>query len=88
MMKKDLQYYISLPYEEIIETDPNGGFVGYIKELPGCITQAETKNELYNMLNDAKRCWIEAALEDGLLIPEPLSINKPATDFMCMYQNP
>ena len=29
-MKKDLQYYMSLPYREVIEADPNGGFVGHI----------------------------------------------------------
>ena len=28
MMKKDIAYYMGLPYREIIETDPHGGFVG------------------------------------------------------------
>jgi len=36
-----------------------------------CITQAETKIELLGMLEDAKKCWIETALEDGMDIPEP-----------------
>lgn len=70
-MKKDLQYYMSLPYREVIEADPNGGFVGHIVELPGCITQAETKNTLLDMLDDAKQSWLEAALADGISIPEP-----------------
>lgn len=70
-MKKDLQYYMSLPYREVIEADPNGGFVGHIAELPGCITQAETKNTLLDMLDDAKQSWLEAALADGISIPEP-----------------
>lgn len=70
-MKKDLQYYMSLPYREVIKADPNGGFVGHIAELPGCITQAETKNTLLDMLDDAKQSWLEAALADGISIPEP-----------------
>ena len=70
-MKKDLQYYMSLPYREVIEADPNGGVVGHIAELPGCITQAETKNTLLDMLDDAKQSWLEAALADGISIPEP-----------------
>ena len=72
MMKKDIAYYMGLPYREIIETDPHGGFVGHIAELPGCITQAETKHDLLDQLDDAKLSWIEAALEDGVPIPEPL----------------
>ncbi len=70
-MKKDLQYYMSLPYREVIEADPSGGFVGHIAELPGCITQAETKTALLDLLDDAKEEWLAAALEDGVAIPEP-----------------
>ena len=71
-MKKNIDYYMSLPYREIIEADPAGGYVGYIPDLKGCITQAETKAEILDMLEDAKKSWIEAALEDELEIPEPL----------------
>lgn len=71
-MKKDMNYYMSLAYREIIEADPAGGYVGYIPDLKGCITQAETKAEILDMLDDAKRVWIEAALEDRLDIPEPV----------------
>ena len=72
-MKKDLAYYMSLPYREVIEAAREGGYVGYIPELRGCITQAETKTEIVEMLEDAKKCWMEAALEDGAAIPEPLA---------------
>lgn len=71
-MKKDLDYYAGLPYREVIEVDPAGGYVGYIPELRGCITQGETKAEILEMLEDAKKAWISAALEDGMEIPEPL----------------
>ena len=72
IMQKDIKYYMSLPYREIIETDPTGGYVGYIPDLKGCITQADTKVEIIELLEDAKKVWIEAALEDGLVIPEPV----------------
>lgn len=71
-MIKNLNYYMSLPYREIIEADPSGGYIGYIPDLKGCITQAETKTEIIELLDDAKKVWIEAALEDGLAIPEPV----------------
>ena len=72
-MKRDIAYYMALPYREIIEADAAGGYVGHVAELKGCITQAETKAELLDLLEDAKRCWLEAALEEGLTIPEPQS---------------
>jgi antitoxin HicB len=70
-MKKNTDYYMKLPYKEIIEAASEDGYVGYIPDLKGCITQAETKVELLEMLEDAKKCWIETALEDGMNIPEP-----------------
>jgi antitoxin HicB len=71
-MEKDLVYYMSLPYREVIEADPAGGYVGSIPELPGCITQGETRAEILEMLEDAKEAWISTALADGMEIPEPL----------------
>ena len=65
-MKKDLDYYAGLPYREVIEVDPAGGYVGYIPEL------GETKAEILEMLEDAKKAWISTALDDGMEIPEPL----------------
>ena len=64
-IKKKIDYYMSLPYQEIIEADSVGGYVGYIPDLKGCITQAETKAEILDMLEDAKKSWIEAVLEIG-----------------------
>ena len=71
-MEKDLNYYMSLPYEEKIIPSPEGGFVGTVPDLPGCITQAETKVELLDMIEDAKKCWLQAALDIGEQIDEPV----------------
>lgn len=73
LLDEKISYYMSLPYEEIITPAKEGGYVAYIPRLKGCITQAETKEEIVEMLEDAKLCWLEAALEDGVKIPEPLS---------------
>jgi antitoxin HicB len=54
---------------EIVPED--GGYVAWIKELEGCITQTETWDELLIMIEDAKRGWLEVALEFGDPIPEP-----------------
>lgn len=75
MMNKDLEYYLGLPYTiEIIPDEEDGGYVARIRELPGCLTQADTWEALHEMLDDAKRLWLESALAHGDTIPEPLGV--------------
>jgi antitoxin HicB len=70
---KTVEYYMTLPYTLIIIPDIEaGGYVAQVKELPGCITQADDWPELETMIKDAIRGWIELALEDGNAIPEPI----------------
>lgn len=69
---KNLEYYLSLPYTVEIYPSEHGGYVAKIAELPGCITQGETIAEAAEMAEDAKRAWLETALEEGVPIPEPV----------------
>ncbi|GGJ10858.1 DNA repair protein HhH-GPD [Alicyclobacillus cellulosilyticus] len=69
--QKNLEYYMKLPYRIVLYPAQEGGFVVEIPELPGCLTQADTIQEAYEMIEDAKRAWIETALEEGMDIPEP-----------------
>ena len=50
---------------KIVEDPDEGGFVAFYPELPGCITCGETLEEAVENALDAKRAWLEAALEDG-----------------------
>jgi antitoxin HicB len=74
MEGKTVEDYLKLPYHiEIIRDDDeeNPGWVARVIELPGCITQGDTFEELGEMIDDAMRSWIGVALEDGIPIPEP-----------------
>ena len=73
-MTKDLDYYMSLPYKVEVFPSPEGGYAARVTDLPGCITCADTWEELQYMIEDAKRCWISCTLEDGMPIPEPTDI--------------
>lgn len=78
-MIKDLQYYLDLPYTiEIIPDKEDGGWFVQIKELEGCMTQADTWDEILPMIQEAKELWLEVALEHHAPIPEPVGI--PAND--------
>lgn len=71
---KGLNYYLHLPYRiELYEDDVEGGYTVAIPELPGCLSCGETTEEAIANIQDAKKAWLEAALEDGVDIPEPLS---------------
>src|SRR5918997_226893 len=70
--EKTLDYYLSLPYKVEIIHDEDGWFAKVL-DLPGCMTWANSYEELKPMIEDAKRGWIEDALEHGDPVPEPRS---------------
>ncbi len=75
LIGKTLEYYLALSYNiDIIAAKEEGGYVARIRELPGCLTQADSWEELLPMIEDAKRAWLESALEHDDPIPEPLGV--------------
>ena len=71
-MMKTIDYYMELPYRmEIIPDVEEGGYTAKFPDLPGCLTCAETINDLMVSAEDAKRTWLAAAIEDGIDIAEP-----------------
>jgi predicted RNase H-like HicB family nuclease len=71
-MMKTLNDYMKLNYRmEIVEDEDEGGFVVSYPDLPGCITCGETIETAIENAADAKRAWIEAALEEGIEIQVP-----------------
>ena len=69
---KTLSEYLALPYHmEIIEDHDEGGYVASFPELPGCLSCGETVSDAIANAMDAKRAWLEAALEEGVSIREP-----------------
>lgn len=74
-MNKDLTYYMNLPYRvEVVEDKEEGGYALRCPELSGCITCANTIDKGFEMLEDAKREWFIACIENQHVIPEPASI--------------
>lgn len=72
---KTIDEYMRLPYRLEIVPDPDeGGYVAHYPDLPGCITVGETLESAVLNAADAKKAWLEAALEDGVKIAEPASL--------------
>jgi antitoxin HicB len=77
--------YLRLPYTiEVIRDESDGlpGYVARVVELPGCLTQADDFEELGEMVEEAMRLWIETALEDDQVIPQPRSITQHSGKFL------
>ena len=72
-MMKTLNDYMAMSYGmEIVEDKDEGGFVVSYPDFPGCITCGETVESAVANALDAKKTWLEAALEEGVEIHEPV----------------
>lgn len=69
--KEKINPYVEMSHKIEIKKSEDGGFFVSIPDLPGCFSQADTMVEAYEIILDAKKAWIEVALETGETIPEP-----------------
>ncbi len=68
---KPLEYYLNLTYPVTVYPESEGGYVAVIKDLPGCMTQGETADEIMANIEEARQLWIETAYDFGDPIPLP-----------------
>lgn len=69
--RKPLEHYLELKYPVTLYPDADAGYVAEIKDLPGCLTQGDTAEEVIDEIEDARVLWIETAYEHGDVIPLP-----------------
>ena len=70
---KKLRYYLNLDYTIRLKENKDGSFFAEIEELPGCMTEGDAIQEALEMLEDAKKSWLEVAIKRKIAIPEPIS---------------
>ena len=66
---------------KVVPDPDEGGFVVSYPDLPGCITCGETMESAIANAQDAKIAWLTAALEDGVEIQEPDSLDAYSGQF-------
>ena len=69
---KPLEYYLGLEYSFNAIADPDGGYVIVFPDLPGCMTQGDTPDEVRRMAEEARTLWIEAEYDtdpNGIPLP-------------------
>ena len=81
-MMKTLNDYMAMNYRmEIVGDNDEGGFVVSFQEIPGCITCGENLESAISNAADAKKVWLEVALEEGIEIHEPDSLEEYSGQF-------
>jgi len=73
-MGSKIDFYMNLDYPIIlrkISSADGGGWLAEIPDLPGCISDGETQQEALDNVQDAKRDWLEVAIERKQEIPVP-----------------
>ena len=81
-MDKNLSYYMGLNYKiEVMKDIDEGGYTLSCPELKGCFTCADTLQQGFEMIEDAKKSWFLACIENGLSIPEPSSLKDYSGQF-------
>lgn len=85
-MERTIDYYMALPYRmEIIPDMEEGGFTAWYPDLPGCMTSSESIEGIIANALDAKKAWIEAALDEGVEIYDP-SNESDASEFSGQFK--
>jgi antitoxin HicB len=84
---KPIEYYLNLNYPVTLYHAEEGGYVAEIEDLPGCLTEGETLEEVTQKIDDARKAWIQTAYEDGIDIPLPRSDEEYSGKFMVRIPN-
>lgn len=61
---------------EPLPQDEGGGFFATVPDLPGCMSDGDTFEELQHNIADAIDCWIAAAQRLGREIPKPAKVDE------------
>ena len=56
---------------EALSAEDGGGFLATAPDLPGCMSDGETREEAARNVEDAIACWIEEAVETGRQVLAP-----------------
>ncbi len=74
--RPSLEYFLSLKYPISIFPEDEEGYAALITDLPGCMTQGETLEEVVINIEEARELWIETVYyseKKEIPLPSPKS---------------
>lgn len=70
--KMEPDVFLKKPYARVVVPETDGSFTAEILEFPGCVASGDTASNALANLEEVAIDWIDATLEQGQDIPEPL----------------
>ena len=73
-VSQSLEYYMNLNYPiklRPLSKEEGGGWFAEIPDLPGCMSDGETREEALRNLDDAKETWISTTIKQGSVVSTP-----------------
>ena len=64
---------LTAPYARVLRQDEEGRWDAEVLELRGCLASGDTAAEALANLDAAMEDWLDAAIEDGEDLPEPMA---------------
>lgn len=58
-------------YLVVIEKAEDGGYSAYVPDLPGCVSSADTVEELKHLIKEAIDMYVQDMIADGEPVPKP-----------------
>ena len=83
-----IKEYMSYPYPmSVIPDTEEGGYTISFPDLPGCVTCVGSLNILEQIVEDVKREWFKAAIEEGIEIrlPQDASVKSGKGSHLYVY---
>ena len=59
-----------MKYTVVLIPDSESGYTAIVPALPGCVTQGETINQIFERAKKAIECYLSSLEKDGVPIPE------------------
>jgi len=81
----NIKNYLERPYHIVIQhiTDESGSYYfATVREFDGCMSHGDTYAQAFENIQDAMNGWIEAKLDGGFPIPEPIDDNQYSGKFV------
>ena len=73
-VQAEIDRYMAMPYARELIPYEDGRYFARIVEFRGCMTEGDNRQHALEMLDEAMSLWLEVGIEDGLPIPEPVTL--------------
>jgi len=59
-------------FEVVLEPQDEGGYTVYVPDLPGCVSEGETREEAVRMIKEAIEGYLDSLSKAGEPLPRPV----------------